>query len=62
MGDGPHVELNNGVCLTSSSISSRDAILVALARRTWIFLVLSTLATGLSSLCYFRALQLGRCR
>ncbi len=28
--------------------------------RTWIFLVLSALATGLSWLCYFRALQLGQ--
>ncbi len=28
-------------------------------RRTWLFLVLSGLATGLSWLCYFRALQLG---
>jgi bacterial/archaeal transporter family protein len=28
-------------------------------RRTWVFLVLSGLATGLSWLCYFRALQLG---
>jgi bacterial/archaeal transporter family protein len=27
--------------------------------RTWIFLVLSGFATGLSWLCYFRALQLG---
>ena len=27
--------------------------------RTWIFLVLSGIATGLSWLCYFRALQLG---
>lgn len=27
--------------------------------RTWVFLVLSGLATGLSWLCYFRALQLG---
>lgn len=27
--------------------------------RTWTFLVLSGLATGLSWLCYFRALQLG---
>ena len=31
----------------------------ALSKRTWIFLVLSGLATGLSWLCYFRALQLG---
>ena len=30
-----------------------------LAPRTWTFLVLSGLATGLSWLCYFRALQLG---
>jgi transporter family protein len=30
-----------------------------LPRRTWVFLVLSGLATGLSWLCYFRALQLG---
>lgn len=27
--------------------------------RTWVFLVLSGLATGLSWLCYYRALQLG---
>lgn len=30
-----------------------------IAPRTWLFLVLSGLATGLSWLCYFRALQLG---
>lgn len=29
------------------------------SRRTWLFLTLSGLATGLSWLCYFRALQLG---
>lgn len=28
-------------------------------RRSWLFLVLSGIATGLSWLCYFRALQLG---
>ena len=33
--------------------------LSAISRRTWIFLILSGLATGLSWLCYFRALQLG---
>ena len=33
--------------------------LSGIPRRTWIFLVLSGLATGLSWLCYFRALQLG---
>ena len=30
-----------------------------IAGRTWLFLALSGLATGLSWLCYFRALQLG---
>ncbi len=31
----------------------------ALSPRTWLFLMLSGLATGLSWLCYFRALKLG---
>jgi transporter family protein len=30
-----------------------------LSGRSWLFLVLSGIATGLSWLCYFRALQLG---
>jgi len=30
-----------------------------ISRRSWIFLILSGLCTGLSWLCYFRALQLG---
>jgi transporter family protein len=34
--------------------------LTSVAPRTWLFLVLSGLATGLSWLCYFRALQLGQ--
>ena len=33
--------------------------LPAIGRRSWIFLVLSGCCTGLSWLCYFRALQLG---
>lgn len=33
--------------------------LAHVSRRTWLFLGLSGLATGLSWLCYFRALQLG---
>ena len=32
---------------------------LALSPRTWLFLVLSGLATGASWICYFRALQLG---
>jgi len=31
----------------------------AISRRSWIFLMLSGCCTGLSWLCYFRALQLG---
>jgi transporter family protein len=30
-----------------------------IGRRSWVFLVLSGIATGLSWLCYFRALQMG---
>ncbi len=42
------------------AIGTREsAALTTLSRRTWLFLVLSGLATGLSWLCYFRALQLG---
>ncbi|MFT3761771.1 MAG: EamA family transporter [Pseudoxanthomonas sp.] len=33
---------------------------LALPTRTWLFLLLSALATGASWLCYFRALQLGQ--
>jgi transporter family protein len=33
--------------------------LQGISRKTWIFLVLSGIATGLSWLCYFRALQVG---
>jgi transporter family protein len=34
-------------------------VLAAIAPRTWFFLAASGVATGLSWLCYFRALQLG---
>jgi bacterial/archaeal transporter family protein len=33
--------------------------LLRLPGRSWLFLFLSAIATGLSWLCYFRALQLG---
>jgi transporter family protein len=33
--------------------------LLEIPRRAWLFLILSGVATGLSWLCYFRALQLG---
>jgi transporter family protein len=38
----------------------RTTSLSEVSRRTWLFLVLSALATGLSWICYFRALQLGK--
>ena len=37
----------------------KHAGLADISRRSWLFLVLSGIATGLSWLCYFRALQLG---
>jgi len=37
----------------------KPGALSAITSHTWTFLVLSGLATGLSWLCYFRALQLG---
>jgi transporter family protein len=33
--------------------------LAAISKRTWVFLLLSGVATALSWVCYFRALQLG---
>jgi transporter family protein len=44
------------IALAASPVSS----LKTLSRRTLLFLALSGLATGLSWLCYFRALQLGQ--
>lgn len=44
-----------GVALAASPAHA----LAGFSRRTWLFLVLSGMATGASWLCYFRALQLG---
>lgn len=38
---------------------AKPAEMVNFSQRTWWFLALSGIATGLSWLCYFRALQLG---
>jgi transporter family protein len=38
----------------------RESPLDGLSGRAWLFLTLSGLATGLSWICYFRALQLGK--
>ena len=34
--------------------------LAAISRKSWLFLILSGLATGASWLCYYRALQIGQ--
>ncbi len=41
------------------ALARQPVALASLSRKTWLFLGLSGLATGLSWLCYFRALQLG---
>ena len=41
------------------ALVTRKQPLSAITRQTWIFLILSGIATCLSWLCYFRALQLG---
>lgn len=40
-------------------VVTKPTAITQLSVRTWVFLSLSGLATGLSWLCYFRALQLG---
>lgn len=39
--------------------TAKPAALLDMPRKAWVFLALSGIATGLSWLCYFRALQLG---
>jgi transporter family protein len=40
-------------------VTVRGSEIGSIGRKTWIFLILSGIATGLSWLCYFRALQIG---
>ena len=40
-------------------ITNTQGGLVQISRKSWIFLILSGLATGASWLCYYRALQMG---
>ena len=44
-----------GIAIATTRVSA----ITELSRRTWVFLILSGIATGLSWLCYFRAIQLG---
>ena len=39
--------------------TTKPGVILEFSGRTWIFLTLSGIATGLSWLCYFKALQLG---
>lgn len=41
-------------------ISNEQTGLIAISKRSWIFLILSGLATGASWLCYYKALQIGQ--
>ena len=41
------------------AFATKNQSISTINNRTWIFLILSGIATGLSWLCYFRALQLG---
>ena len=41
-------------------LTGAQAGIGGISRRSWLFLVLSGLATGASWLCYYRALQLGK--
>lgn len=40
-------------------ITNTQGGLASISRKSWIFLILSGLATGASWMCYYRALQLG---
>lgn len=41
-------------------ISNEQTGLIAISKRSWLFLILSGLATGASWLCYYKALQIGQ--
>jgi len=40
-------------------LAQAESGLAAISRKSWLFLILSGLATGASWLCYFKALQIG---
>src|SRR5207249_11975686 len=43
----------------SAAFASNKQPITTISGKTWLFLILSGLATGLSWLCYFRSLQVG---
>ena len=42
-----------------AALTTKSGEFGSIGKQTWIFLVLSGISTGLSWLCYFRALQIG---
>ncbi|WP_076593785.1 EamA family transporter [Herminiimonas arsenitoxidans] len=48
-----------GVCCLIISLRGEWQYPDTISTRSWLFLILSGIATGLSWLCYYRALQLG---
>ena len=40
-------------------LTNTQSGILAISRRSWVFLILSGLATGASWLCYYKALQIG---
>ena len=40
-------------------VTNTQVDIVEISRRSWVFLILSGIATGASWLCYYRALQIG---
>ena len=42
-------------------LTSAQGGITAIGRKSWVFLILSGMATGASWLCYYRALQVGKC-
>jgi len=42
-----------------AALTTKSGELGSIGKQTWIYLVLSGISTGLSWLCYFRALQVG---
>lgn len=55
--------IRTGVVLVMSwgmvFLTNTQSELIAIGRRSWLFLILSGLATGASWLCYYKALQIG---
>ena len=55
--------IRTGVVLVMSwgmvFITNTQGGIVEISKRSWLFLILSGLATGISWLCYYKALQLG---